>query len=245
MSKIKELKVLTQNFSLLYVEDNKILRETTSTLFRDLFKSVMVAEDGVQALEMYEKYFDDNTSYFDIVISDIQMPQMDGITLSKELFKINSIQKILIISAHNETKYFLDLINIGISGFIQKPLNSKQILSILFDTCNTLAQERELLRFFSLPKNFVWDFKNKNLTQEETIIKLSDTEKVLLEFFILHTDQKFTSLEIFDYLYANQPEKKFSQDSIKSLIKRLRKKIPHNFIANSPQSGYYFNTTLL
>jgi len=243
MSKIKDLKRLAQDFSLLYVEDDQALRESTSEIFQDLFKEFFVAEDGLEALELYEEYFDKTESYIDLIISDIQMPRMNGITLTKELLKINEDQKVLIVSAYNDTEYLIELINIGVSGFMQKPLSSQQVLSILFDVCLELEKEKEFSRYEELPDDFRWDYKNKILIQKELIIKLSENEKNLLDFFIKHNEQKFTALEIFDYLFFNKPEKEFSADTIKSLIKRLRKKLPQNLISNTPQSGYSFKSS--
>ena len=242
MSKIKNLKKLAQNFSLLYVEDNEILRESTSGIFEDLFKEVIIADDGDRGLTLYEEYFDSTGIYIDLVISDIQMPKMDGISLTKALFKINKKQKIIIVSAYSDTKYLVDLINIGVSGFMQKPLTYEHISSILFDVCMQLDREKELSRFLQLPDNFKWDNKYKILTSNENIIKLSINEKKLLEFFIENGNNKLTSMEIFEYIYFNDLDKEFSEDSIKSIIKRLRKKIPPNLIINTPSSGYSFNT---
>ncbi|MEA1919081.1 MAG: response regulator [Campylobacterota bacterium] len=244
MSRVNELKRLAQELSLLYVEDDCMLRESTSELFEDLFKELFIAQDGLNALEVYEEYFDKNGAYIDLIISDIAMPRMDGIALAKELFKINENQKVLIVSAYNDTEYLIELINIGVSGFMQKPLSLDQVLSTLFDACLELESDKESLRYRELPDNFVWDHKNKTLTQKETLIKLSESEKNLFDFFIEHSEQNFTALELFDCLFFNEPEKKFSSDTIKSLIKRLRKKLPPNLINNTPNSGYSFKNTL-
>ncbi|MCK4874283.1 MAG: response regulator, partial [Sulfurimonas sp.] len=96
---IKTLKDIAQDFSVLYVEDDERLRESTSIIFKDLFKEVIIAGDGLAGLSLYKEHRDKTESYFDIVISDIQMPNMDGIALSKEILKINKKQKIIIVSA--------------------------------------------------------------------------------------------------------------------------------------------------
>ncbi|MEA3523449.1 MAG: hypothetical protein U9R50_10810, partial [Campylobacterota bacterium] len=65
MSKIKDLKRLAQDLSLLYVEDDQALREATSELFQGLFQELFLAQDGLNALEIYEEYFDKKDSYID------------------------------------------------------------------------------------------------------------------------------------------------------------------------------------
>ena len=129
----KLLKLSAQKYKVLYVEDEETLRESTAELFEGLFKELVVAEDGQEALEYYTHSLEPDEHAFDIVISDIQMPNMSGIVLSREIVKLNKNQKIIIISAYNETEYFIELIKIGISGFMQKPLTSVQILGILYE----------------------------------------------------------------------------------------------------------------
>ena len=74
----KILKQLSKNLSLLYVQDDKDLREKTEIIFKNLFYRVDTAEDGIEALDLYNAYFDSNAKYYDIIVSDIQMPRLDG-----------------------------------------------------------------------------------------------------------------------------------------------------------------------
>ncbi len=232
---------MSQHFTLLYVEDNKAVRESTAELFQDLFKQVLVAEDGEDGLALYQDYFDTNGVYIDIVITDIQMPKLDGVALSKALFKINRAQKVLIVSAYSDTKYLVELINIGVNGFIQKPLSFEQIFSVLSDVCTELEEERELSRFLTLSDSFKWDHRNRVLSQRGLTIRLTEREQTLLTLLISDATHSFTALELFDHLYEDDSEKEFSPDIIKSLIKRLRKKIPQDLIINTPQRGYSFS----
>ena len=55
----------------------------------------------------------------------IQMPLLDGISLSKEIFKLHKEQKIIVVSAYNDKEYLIDLINLGVEGFMHKPLSSQ------------------------------------------------------------------------------------------------------------------------
>ncbi|QOY53358.1 hybrid sensor histidine kinase/response regulator [Candidatus Sulfurimonas baltica] len=126
---IAELKKITKNLTLLYVEDDEQIRKSTAEIFSHLVQTVHVAADGQEGLDLYGEYFLDNGRYYDIVISDIQMPRMDGLTMSKMILQTNKKQKIILISAHDE--HMLEAINIGIEGFIQKPLKSQQVFDVL------------------------------------------------------------------------------------------------------------------
>ena len=144
------LKEIAQNFSILYVEDDDMLRESTSMIFRNLFKELSIGVDGVEGLSLYNERVSTHGDCFDIVISDIQMPNMGGIALSKEILKINRHQKIVIVSAYSETDYFIELIKMGVSSFIQKPISSTQIFDTLYEVCTSIYNEREGCRYIDL-----------------------------------------------------------------------------------------------
>lgn len=234
----KILKKSAQYYSVLYVEDDAIVRESTSEFFSSYFKEVVVAVDGREALEEYKKYFNTNNKYFDIVISDIQMPNMNGIELTKEIFNIHKKQKIIIVSAYNEVEYFIELIRIGISGFMQKPLTSVQMLDILYEVCLELDIEKEKNRFIHLSLGFTWDTKLKILSYQSNEISLTSNETMILHLFFNNLGKTFTDIEIFNHIHFNDYEKEFSSNSIKSLFKRLRKKIPQELIVTYKNLGY-------
>jgi len=230
----KTLKQLSKDLSLLYVEDDKPLRDKTAVVFTNLFETVDVAQDGIEGLEVYHKYYEDNSRYYDIVVSDIQMPRLDGIGLTKEVLQINPKQKIIIVSAYNDKEYLIDLINLGVEGFIQKPLSSDNLLKILHDTCTSFKHES----IITLDGEFIYNNTISTLFENEKKIDLSEKEITLLELLIKNKNQTFSAIEIFNHIYIDEPEKEFSSDSIKSLIKRLRKKVPEGLISNTQQLGY-------
>ena len=100
MPDLKLLKLQAKDLSILYVEDNKKLSENATKFLKKFFDTVFTAYDGKEGLEKFKKH---NT---DIVITDIKMPNMDGMELSKHIKKINSATKIIIMSAFDDTKLF-------------------------------------------------------------------------------------------------------------------------------------------
>ena len=233
----KTLKQLSQELTLLYIEDDDILREETALMFKNFFKDVTVAVDGIEGLNLYKEYSTCNDKYYDIVVSDIEMPRLNGIELSKEIFKLNRDQSIIIISAYSDKEYFIELINIGVKGFMQKPLSSDKILNVLYDVCNSLNDEDIIL----LDHIYSFDTNTSSLFCKDDKVDLSENELRFLELLIKNKNQSFTAIEVFNHLYINEPDKEFSNDSIKSLVKRLRKKVPQDFILNTQQLGYYVN----
>ncbi len=129
MRTIKDLHKYSKNLNVLYVEDDDNLRQETESLFKMLFKHIDTAEDGVIGLEKYNNY------PYDIVISDINMPNMNGIAMCEKIKEINPEQKVSIISAHDESNILMDLIKVGADGFILKPMHMDDVVNALYPVC--------------------------------------------------------------------------------------------------------------
>ncbi len=129
MPTIKDLHKYSNDLNVLYVEDDENLRNETVTLFRMLFKNIDTAEDGEAGLQKY------NQNFYDLVISDVNMPNMNGIDMAKSIREINSEQKIIIISAHDESNILIDLIQAGANGFILKPMHMDELVTALYPVC--------------------------------------------------------------------------------------------------------------
>ena len=77
-----------RKISVLVVEDDAEIARELNFLLSDIFSEVKITVDGVDALEKYNEYFNSNEKYYDLIISDIQMPNMNGIELIKNVYKI-------------------------------------------------------------------------------------------------------------------------------------------------------------
>lgn len=128
---------LAKNIKVLYVEDHLESAKFSIELFENFFCSITHAVNGLEALE----YFSNNS--YDLIITDINMPKLDGIGLTKEIKKIDDNIPIIIISAHNETNYFIELISLGVDGFLIKPLKSTQFIKSLFKVL-TIIDDRNI-----------------------------------------------------------------------------------------------------
>ncbi|MFT5661540.1 MAG: YesN/AraC family two-component response regulator, partial [Sulfurimonas sp.] len=113
-NKVQSLKEIAKNLKILYVEDDTDLRERTTKFFMKIFGHVDTAADGEEGLKLYTQNYQERYKYHDIVISDIYMPNLDGIAMSKAILEMNKEQKIIIMSATEERKYLVDIIHLGI-----------------------------------------------------------------------------------------------------------------------------------
>jgi len=131
----------TKNLNILYAEDDLDLQSQTKDFFQILFKSVCVVNNGEEALQKYKE------KHFDIVISDIKMPVMDGVELTKKIKEINPSQCIIITSAYNDTDYLLTFINLNIRQFIQKPINIENMIETLYYSAKNIVNENMVEKY--------------------------------------------------------------------------------------------------
>lgn len=120
---------MTDNITILYVEDEASIREEMLEILELDFENIHVAKNGQEGLEMFQKLQPD------IIISDIQMPIMDGIQMSKEILSIDPDAKIILTTAFNEEGYLEQANNIGIKSYVNKPVD----INLLFEKIETVV----------------------------------------------------------------------------------------------------------
>jgi len=159
----------TRDLKVLYAEDDLELQEQTKDFFEVLFSSVTVVNDGIEALEEYKK------ESFDIVISDIRMPSMDGIELTTKIREINHDQCIIIVSAYSDNDYLIKFINLNIRQFIQKPIDVDNMLETLYYTSKAIVNEKmvEEYRESLEESNKELTLKNKEL---QSLVRILDSK---------------------------------------------------------------------
>ena len=132
MLKFNEVYFLTKYLNILYVEDDEDIRESVCDILEDFFNIVNTAKNGQEGLEKYKNYHIKNNKYHDIIITDLNMPKMDGITMIEEIAQINPSQKIIVISAHDDSEKLIKLIDLGISAFILKPIENQKLINAIY-----------------------------------------------------------------------------------------------------------------
>ncbi len=123
-----DMKSITQSckeLKLLYVEDEDDIREATAELLNNFFTTIVTAVDGQDGLNKY------NQNDFDIIISDINMPNLSGVEMANAIREKDKDISILFLTAHNESSCLFDGIRIGVDGYILKPVDLDQLVATL------------------------------------------------------------------------------------------------------------------
>lgn len=162
-----------KHLNILYVEDDVELQQQTKEFLEILFHSVITTNNGKEALEKYLQ------NEFDIVISDIKMPVMNGIELTKEIKRINPNQVIIITSAYNDIEYLTNFINLNIKQFMQKPIRIENMLNVLYDTSKNIVNDKmiETYRKELEVSNKSLQEKNEEL---QSLIRILDSKLIQL-----------------------------------------------------------------
>jgi len=128
---LKKLKVL-------YVEDDSETREQFREFLCRPLGTLITAEDGEEGLELFRIHKPD------IVVTDILMPRMDGLTMAHEIRGIDPNVPIVVITAFEQSDYLLRAINIGIDKYVTKPVNSYLLFECLLECAHRLRAEEQL-----------------------------------------------------------------------------------------------------
>lgn len=168
---MNELISKAKDMSILYVEDEKLLRDSTAAFLKKIFIDVDTAQDGSEALDMYMK------NKYDIVITDIFMPNMSGLELIKHIRKQNEKQEIIIASAYTELSYLIESIKLGVTGYLIKPLNIENILKVL-------AQSLEKIQAFRAVEMYRTQLEEMVDERTKEVIELKNQQIVNYEFAV-------------------------------------------------------------
>jgi len=121
--------MLLQDLTILYVEDDIDTQRLIKRILDSSAKEVYIASDGIEGLEMYKD------KQPDIVLTDICMPNMNGLDMSKEIKEINPKQPIAIFTAFDNPEYLKQASELEIGTYILKPFDNEQF----FNSLNYLA----------------------------------------------------------------------------------------------------------
>jgi DNA-binding response OmpR family regulator len=232
--------------SVLFVEDDMGIAKEMGLLLKEIFYKVDVAIDGKEALKTYIQYNQENRASYDLVITDIQMPNMNGIELIENIYKENPKQQVIVLSAHNETEYLMQLVNIGISHFILKPIEYDSFLEVIFKTSKFIYENRyqkseKKSISIKLSDDLSWNKELKQILLNGNSFKVTKKEFLLLELLLKIPEKTYTNEEIMKCLWKDDFDKSPDITNLKNLISRLRKKLPSLNIENIYGFGYRLN----
>lgn len=208
---IKDLLPLSKDKAVLLVDDDEKYLFELKELFEDIFDYVKIANNGEEALKIYEQ----NKGKFDIVATDLYMPTMGGIELIRNIQAKNINQIFLVISAYESVPALLECINMGIKKIVFKPGSSEELLKVLLEILLNLNKETMLCSHLENLEHIV---ESKTLALKDKFKLIQQMQKIdsttnLPNYFSflddikkLQTKQEITVVlfDIDNFNYVNQ-----------------------------------------
>ena len=183
-------------------------------------------------------YYDGNIAYENIIddyclyIFDVNVPNIDGLYLLEHIKTINKNSNVIIMSANINIDKIKEAYKKGCDDYIKKPFDIQELLLKI----NKYTKKSYLT---ILDQNLYFDKIERKLFSNNIEIELTKNEKNLLFLLINNIENKVSYTQIEDFVYGRESK---SSDAIRSLVKRLRKKLPKDIILNSLDEGYYIKS---
>jgi YesN/AraC family two-component response regulator len=207
-------KKLFKKLSILYVEDDDFTREEISFFLKKICGNVTNATNGAEGLQAFQ------TEKFDMVITDIQMPVMNGLDMVKEIRKIDSRVPIAVTTAFSDSDFLVKSIECGVDKYILKPIDMMEMLTViqkctepktlLYKLESYDAYSRFLLqnnaKFMLIIHQGDFDYASKELLQLFAVDSFEALRRQSLEF--CEEDKCFSEKEWINFVQKH-PEKSF------------------------------------
>jgi diguanylate cyclase (GGDEF)-like protein len=222
---LKELISNAKNLTILFVEDDRSTREELISFLGTFFPKIISAESAEEAWDKY------TGNKIDLVVTDITLPQMSGLELIARIRRTNTSIPLLILSAHREPEYFLDSIKYNVDGYLLKPFDLEQFLSVVSKVVYRLDMEQKILDYnktletrieektYELETKYLYD-PRRNLPN--SIMLRKDLAKKIQGFMIL--------LDISNFSVLN---KEYGKDFANKVLVGVAKLLSSNIITNS------------
>ena len=221
---------ILKNLNILYIEDEENIRINIKKTLLLLCENVFDVSNITDAKLIFNK------QRVDIIISDINLPDTDGINFIKELRKTDKTIPVILLSAFTDTKYLLEATKLKLVDYLTKPVDFKTLNNSL-QSCveEILDNSRYLINF---QNNIQYNVLHKKLvdlnTKEEVALTLKELD--LISFLIKNSNRIVSSEELKSNIWEDCFEA--TDSALKNLLNKVRKKIGKESITNISGVGY-------
>lgn len=222
-----------KHYTILIVEDDESALITLTNILKRYFKNVLVATNGYEASDYIL------SQKVDLILTDMRMPEQDGIDFVKHLRELEFDMPVVFMSAYSDSETLLKVIPLKITDYLIKPIQINQILElcqkVFKEKINSVAKRRSEKYLHELKNGITIDLGDKTVYQDGEMILLTKKEFELLSLFLKNRNSILTKTQI-EYVLWNGEI--VSESSVKTLIKKLREKVGEDSIVTVKNLGY-------
>lgn len=217
-----------KNLKILYIDDEEYIREDAVEYLEFYCDNVYEACDGLDGFRKYEELKPD------IIITDIKMPELNGIEMIKKIRQDDKTTKIIIATAHLETSYLIEAIELGLIKYLVKPIMEDTLLPVLESCTEGIIQNSSI---FDIYGGYKFDLLNQTLFLDRNQIALTKKELLFLDLLIKNSNRAVKYDEFSNYVWDGYA----SDDALRAIVRELRKKMSKQSIKNISGIGYQIN----
>jgi len=236
-------KEFLKTLTILYVEDDETIRSSLSSILSKFFGEVIICNNGQEGLIKFKNYVLEENNHIDAIVSDINMPNMNGIDMIKGIRELDDAIPVVFTTAHGESSYLMDSIKLKVAYYALKPIDTSDLLKNIAKFCMIehnkkllIKKSSEITHYMEIMNNLASIFSidiNGNITEANSLLATitgysEDELKKMNISKILH--QNSTMKNCIDLLKAIGDE-----NSYKGKIKFLSKE----------EKTFYLNTTII
>lgn len=216
-----------KNLNLLFVDDNVDVSAGAYHLLSNYFHAMFLAHDISTAMKIYRE------ENIDIIITDIKMPNENGLSFVEQVRVDDSRVAIIVLTAFTDTDYLLRAANLQIDAYIKKPLNFQKLNSALESAMKRIEWK---LKPIMLTEDTFYQVPQKKLMVKGDEVSLGQKECLLLELLLFSKNRLVQKSEINEVVWNNQ---EMTDAALKNLLGELRRKLQSDVIKNQPARGWY------
>lgn len=169
------------------------------------------------------------------------MPNMNGVELTSSLYNLNPTQIVIILSAYDDSKYLMPLINLGIEQFIKKPIDYQELLRTLLNSAkkiqkNSVSKTVNTTNKVNFNNSVVFNKDSSLLSEDDNIVYLTKYEIIFIQLLTQNIGKIYSNEDIAEQ-YESQKES-LDVQNIRKLVSKLRKKLPENSLESIYGIGY-------
>lgn len=226
-------KIILKHLNILYIEDEKNIRENIAKTLDLLVNKVYSFESVSDAILMLDK------SRIDIIISDINLPKISGIDFVKNLRKKNYIIPVILLSAYTDKEYLLEATKLKLVDYLVKPIDFTMLNNALLKASQEIINSAKYVVDFE--ENISYNVMHKKLYTKNNNkeIDLTAKEIDLLEYFIENNARVISHNEIKNEVWNDSFD--VTDSALKNVLNKLRKKVGKNTINNISGVGFRIN----
>lgn len=188
-------KEILKNINVLYVEDEEDVREFTSKTIGTIVNSVIIASNGKEGLEKFKE-----NKNINLILTDINMPKMDGLEMSAEIRKIDDKIPIVITTAHSDPDFLKKSIEVKITAYALKPIDLYNLIESMIKAMEPIFLKEELKNINKSLENKIEEAINQtksildvqdNIVMLSTLNEIVNVNKKFLEYFDVDSLSEF------------------------------------------------------